>query len=218
MAYYPLSQIKTNLYTDGTEYTTPDGNPYIGFYFLTSTGDLFTGKTPQDTPNFLLSPLRENQGSENINRSSIEQFRVKGAFEPFDIDPDVDPKYLESVFIYDEYTSITGEPPTTTLPYYSPVLPTEQDYSIGEFRRYFCKKSNEIKYIEINKDQYDLLVSRDPQILWQLYKPFYLNWDITGDKQQVAQINKNITELASRRKKLPRLGDYLKNDYLKYYK
>lgn len=218
MAYYPLSQIKTNLYTDGTEYATPNGKPYTGFYFLTSTGELLTGKTPQDTPNFTLSPLRENSGNGDETILAPEEFKIKGAFPPNDIDPDIDPKYLESIYIYNEYVSLTGEPLTTSRPYFSPILPTSQDYSIKEFRRYFCKKINEIKYVEINEDQYDLLVERDDQILWQLYKPFYMNWQISGDKQTVAQINKNITELTSQREKLPKFGDYIRHDYLKYYK
>ena len=54
MSYYPLSQIKTNLYTNGQEFTfTPytPSNSYVGSYWSTSDGKFFTGKTPQDTPN-----------------------------------------------------------------------------------------------------------------------------------------------------------------------
>jgi hypothetical protein len=54
MSYYPLSQIKTNLYTNGQEFTlTPytPSNSYVGYYWSTSDGKFFTGKTPQDTPN-----------------------------------------------------------------------------------------------------------------------------------------------------------------------
>jgi len=217
MAYYPLSQITPNLYTDGTEYETPSGENYTGFYFRTSKGELFTGRTPQDQPNLKLFPQRQNVEFP-LSNESLRRFEVKGAFNPGDTDPDMDPDLLNGpIYIYDEYASFRGYPEPTYLPYYSPSSPTEKDYSVGEFRRYFCKKRNQVIYIEINKIQYDKLIAQDPQIYWQMYKPFFLNWQITGNKQQVAQTNKNITELKSKREKLPKLGDYLKNDYIKYY-
>ena len=47
MPYYPSSQVKTNLYTNGDEFTTSDGAPYVGYYFTNSQGLSYTGKTPQ---------------------------------------------------------------------------------------------------------------------------------------------------------------------------
>lgn len=50
--YYPKSQIKTNLYTNGDEFVfLSNQQPYTGYYFKTSTGQYFTGKTPDDRPN-----------------------------------------------------------------------------------------------------------------------------------------------------------------------
>ena len=63
-----------------------------------------------------------------------------------------------------------------------------------------------------------MLLIKSPDILWQLYAPFNLPWQITGDKEQVARTNKNIVELTSKRLQLPKFGDYLNNNYLKYYK
>ena len=63
-----------------------------------------------------------------------------------------------------------------------------------------------------------MLVVKDPSILWQLYLPFNLPWQITGDKEQVARTNKNIVDLTSQRLRLAKFGDYLNNNYLKYYK
>jgi hypothetical protein len=83
MSYYPLSQIKTNLYTNGTEYTTLDGVAYTGYYFKISTGQLFTGRTPQDQPN------------QELIVSNINSFISEGtalstpAFYTSDPDPDV---------------------------------------------------------------------------------------------------------------------------------
>jgi hypothetical protein len=55
MPYYPLSQIKPNLFTNGGEYvlsTTKEN--YKGPYYELSNGRRYTGGTPQDGPNILL--------------------------------------------------------------------------------------------------------------------------------------------------------------------
>ena len=47
--YYPASQIKTNIYTNGTELVIKsDNQKYIGYYYKTSDGKYFSGKTPDD--------------------------------------------------------------------------------------------------------------------------------------------------------------------------
>jgi hypothetical protein len=116
---------------------------------------------------------------------------------------------LKNINIYD--------PPKSLIPIYNSVLPTKTNYQNGEFRRYFCKKTNEIQYIEIDIPTYNRLVAKDPQILWQLYKPFNITWHLTGNVADVARINFNAVELASKTKGLPMLGDYLKSNYIKYY-
>ena len=56
--YYPKSQIKTNLYTNGNEYTVlSTGDIYQGFYYKISTGEYFTGRTPDDRPNLEIVPI-----------------------------------------------------------------------------------------------------------------------------------------------------------------
>jgi hypothetical protein len=204
--YYPLSQIKTNLYTNGNELTSDPQdifNSYIGYYWKTSKNEFFTGKTPQDKPNiplFLIPILGETQPTDTSN--TISNLNV------FEGNPTLD-----------DYLTLTNTNfnQVNFLPYYNPQQPTQQDYQNGEFRRFFCKKSNEILYIEINKDQYDKLVAKDPQILWQLYLPFNITWQLTGDKQQVARVNKNMVELAIKNLKLPKFNLYIKEDYTKYY-
>ena len=218
MPYYPLSQIKTNLYTDGTEYATSDGVAYKGFYYKTSTGQLFTGKTPQDLPSLELF-IQSTNNPEIVDISKTKnKFRVTPALPADDVDPEVNPDYLENSIIYNEYVFISKPFKESYLPYYLPMTPTQQDYQVGEFRRYFAKKTNEIVYVEINKEQYDLIIAKNPNILWQLYFPFNLSWQIMGDKEQTARTNKNIVDLTSRRLQLPKLGDYLNNNYLKYYR
>ena len=203
--YYPLSQITPNLYTNGNEYSMVSNlaESYSGYFYKTSTGKYYTGKTPQDLPNVELIP--------------ISSYSIKTTPIPLNIPPiNIDQEDIRNT----SYISITNTNVNKVVysPYYNPELPTDQDYQNGEFRRLFCKKSNELQYIEINEETYTKLLAKDPQILWQLYIPFNISWQLTGDKQQVAKTNKNIVELTSKRLQLFRFNEYLKLDYLKYYK
>ena len=48
MAYYPKSQVTTNLYTYGEEYVIQEtGRPYTGPYYKTSKGKFFAGENPE---------------------------------------------------------------------------------------------------------------------------------------------------------------------------
>jgi hypothetical protein len=106
----------------------------------------------------------------------------------------------------------------TTPTFYSPLLPTPQDYQNGEFVRYFICRLNQPLFIEINKTTFDKYKQKDPTISWKLYKPFSLFWVLTGDINQVAQTNKNITELTEQNEKVDGLSIYLKEDWTQYYK
>jgi hypothetical protein len=201
--YYPLSQITSNLYTNGGEYVYKSNQEnYTGYYWKTSSGKIYTGKTPQDIPTSELISANSNPLNPVLQNSSIPVIINQNDFE--------NTNYINVKSIDTSQIALT--------PTYYPTQPTQQDYQIGEFRRYFCKKTNEIQYIEISKDQFDLLVAKDPQILWQLYFPFFIPWDITGTKEQVARVNKNIVDLTMKNLRLPRFNDYIKNDYTKYYR
>ena len=53
MSYYPKSQITTNLYTNGGEFTVQQNNPltvYIGYYWKNSKNQFFAGRTPKEKP------------------------------------------------------------------------------------------------------------------------------------------------------------------------
>jgi hypothetical protein len=203
--YYPKSQITPNLYTNGNEFVlSTTQTVYSGFYYKIATGKIFTGRNPNDRPNIELIPLLNSQ---NI---------------PTPINPNIQSNYVTTVNIFEKNTEIylntTKQLPTSKfIPTFNPTLPTQQDYQIGEFRRYFCKKVNEISYIEIDKDTHDKLVDKDSQIEYSLYIPFYISWQLTGDKQQVARTNKNIVELTMKRLSLPKFNLYLREDYTKYY-
>ncbi len=205
--YYPKSQVKTNLFSNNNFALLATGELYVGPYWQNSLGKYYTGNTPQDRPNQELTPVNSGAGN------------PLGAANTINEDPLVYNEFLttsDDVLVYNSVT--TNKPSLTLIPPYLATLPTEQDYQIGEFRRYFCKKTNEVIYIEISKTTYEALLIKDPNILWQLYYPFNIAWQLTGDKEQVYKTNRNIVELTSQRLKLPRFGDYLNNNYLKYYR
>jgi hypothetical protein len=101
---------------------------------------------------------------------------------------------------------------------YSPLFPTEQDYQVGEFIRYFNIKRNQAIFTEISKNTYTKFKQQSPQVSWRLYRVFSLSWQLTGDINQVAQTNKNITELTESREKVLGLSLYLKENWTQYYR
>jgi hypothetical protein len=203
--YYPKSQITPNLYTNGNEFVlSTTQEVYSGFYYKVSTGKFYTGRNQDDKPNIELLPLITSQ---TISTPTQENFQSN---------------YITTTSIFDAnnetYLNIKSQQPTSKfIPTYLPETPTQQDYQVGEFRRYFCKKTNQIQYIEINQEQFDQLVAKDPQIEFSLYLPFFIDWQLTGDEQQVARVNKNSVDLISFQQKLPNLNQYLRFDYTKYY-
>jgi hypothetical protein len=211
--YYPLSQITPNLYTNGNEFFI-NGESYTGYYFKTSKGKYFTGKTPNDLPNLELFPITQDfwEATAETELTGKSFIQLTDNYDGLVYNNENQDPKSNSI-----YNNLKQQQQITYTPYYNPQQPTQQDYQNGEFRRFFCKKTNEVLYIEINKDQYDKLVAKDPQILWQLYLPFNITWQLTGDEQQVARVNKNMVELAIKNLKLPKFNLYIKEDYTKYY-
>ena len=193
--YYPKSQIKTNLYTNGDEFVfLSSRESYIGYYFKTSTGQYFTGRNQNDNPVLELTSLI----SDTINTN---------------------PNLPEITTLTDyTYNNIIAAPTNIIYkPAYNPNIPTQQDYQIGEYRRYFCKKTNEIIYLEIDQNTFNKLATQSPDIYWQYYLPFFLPWNLTGVKEQVATVNRNIVLLTMKNLPLLQFDAYLKFDFTKYY-
>jgi len=211
--YYPLSQITPNLYTNGNEFFI-NGESYTGYYFKTSKGKYLTGKTPNDLPNLELFPITQDfwEATAETELTGKSFIQLADNYDGLVYNNENQDPKNNSI-----YNNLKPQQQITYTPYYNPQQPTQQDYQNTEFRRFFCKKTNEISYIEINKDQYDKLIAKNPQILWQLYFPFNITWQLTGDEQQVARVNKNMVELAIKNLKLPKFNLYIKEDYTKYY-
>ena len=212
--YYPKSQIKSNLYTSGNEYIVKSsGEPYSGFYYKTSIGKKYTGKTPEDGGNYELIPP-PNYPTTDSYAGNI----LRVALFPSDPDPTVPPgQYIGRTVL--KYTNFKPKSniEDRIVPSYNSPKPTEKDYEIGEYQRYFCKKTNELLYLEINKDTYKKLSSSDPKIASDLYNAISTPWTITGDKQSTFNTNKNIITLIERNQKWYGFTSYFRDRFLQYH-
>lgn len=198
MPYIPKSRIQSNLYTAGKDYVIKNTlEPYTGYYYKIYTGQIFTGKNPDDKPNFPLIPP-PNQPVQ-INQTQV---------------------FIKDNLANENYKALKGINGNNLRnnPQLFFTQPTESDYQLGEFRRYFCKKKNEFIYIEISKSDYDNLVQKNPTINFQMWDPFNISWTLTGEEKQVYYINRNIVLLKEKNEKYYGLGKYLQEKYLRYYK
>ena len=201
MSYYPKNRVKTNLYTEGKEYAVENtGQSYKGYYHKLYTGELFTGKTPSDLPVEKLIELPAIPGELHSDVNFTPVYTSEVAYGNLDYLNITNPSLAEK-----------------NLPYPITPQPTPQDYQLGEFRRYFAKKINEIKFIEINKDTYDNLNSQNSSWLWELYQVFFIPWSISGDKQAIAKTNRNIVMLTMQRLNIYGFNKFLKENYTKFW-
>jgi hypothetical protein len=195
--YYPKSQIKTNLYTSGKEYSlATTKEEYIGYYYEISTGQQFTGKNPQDGPNISL------QSSDSYPNPFIENQSI----------PTEEIVALQST----DYIPL-NVPTVRSIPLFNPTLPTSQDNQNGQFSRYFCKKNNETRYLEIDQNTYKQLQSKDPKIAWDLYTPVIVLWIIQGNQTQVFNSNKATVQAIETNAKWTGFTQYFQDKFLKYY-
>jgi hypothetical protein len=217
--YYPSSQIKTNLYTNGGEYVTKISNKnYIGYYYETSEGKKYAGKTPTSLGQIELIPP-PLVSSEDITYDP-QYVRVAGWENDPDpeIDATVDPLLVNSLSMYNYSNlpkSLENQSRLLPTPYYS--QPTEEEKKIGEYQRYFAKKTNELIYIEISKETYTKFINQDPKVAFDLYECISLSWSIEIDpslgtipillgnnekvEANVDLVNENTVALIERNKK-----------------
>src|SRR5210317_105476 len=198
--YFPKNKIKTNLYAGKGEFYYADNlSPFTGYYYSLYNGKYFEGK----------SPIKGNREIVPASLTETEtQISTLGTLEN------------PSGYSNDKTSLIITNSQVRKLPSFYYPQPTEKDYTTGQFRRYFCKKVNENIFLEINKTDYNALFNKDPNYVFSLYTPLYLYWYLTGDKDQVATINKRVTLQAQNLLQLPSLGKFVENigGYLKLYK
>lgn len=195
MTYYPKSQIKTNLFTEGSQLETiSTGEEYTGYYWQTSKDEYFTGRNPSDGVSIPLqiiaTPPPTKVSLLTYTNNNITYNKLKGV-------------------------NISE---TLNLPYYQKPTPTEENYQIGNLVRHFCKKINENLYIETTKDIYNKIIKKDKGYAYTLYQPFTLVWKISGNRKGVEQINQRIVQTTEFQQKIVGLKEYLNFNYIEFYK
>ena len=217
--YYPKSQILSSQYTNGGELIYDSSKlEYKGYYFKTSNGQYYSGKTPQ-SPNSERLLLLEKQYNDYQNPQIIrdqESLNSTRSLLPKEsvniVGYNLDPSYNYAT--KNKYNN-----KKITAPVNHKVFPTEDDYNLGQFQRYFLKKTNTPLFKEVPQELYLRYTNKDEYVQYDLYLPIKFMWTLTGvDKNTVANINYNILELAERRYKATGLVNYFKNKLTEYYK
>ena len=190
--YFPKSQITPDLYTNGGEFilTTTNQN-YIGYYYKVTNGKILTGKTPEDGDNILL--------------------KVAFVAPPIETETSLQPIQTFPSIYYNKPT------PLKYLPYSSPPSISPTDIEAGKFIRYFAKKTNELKYLEINQTTYTELSTKSQSIAWEIYDSAQIEWLISGPQELVYNKNYQSVQTIEQKQKWYGFSTFLKEDYLKYY-
>ena len=204
--YYPKSQVKTNLYTTGGELIPLNSNtPYKGYYYQTSDGKYFSGKTPNESPTFELVKISPSLPITNLSEDLlVENLPINDYYT-------IEDGYARS-------TRLSFNQPPPSPPKQSYPIVTENDYKLGEFQRYFLKKGNETQFLEISLEDYRKYVSRDRDVMFELYVPIQINWILTGDKEQVYKVNQSIVARTEREQNLPGFTQYFRDRFTQFYK
>lgn len=180
--YLPKSKYTGNLYSNGTLYK--DNSPYFGYYFVTKNGLYFTGNYPGDGPNLPLT--------------NVESL---GEIHDYEYSP-------TRYYIVNNDLDYAQDPTPIFTPQQSFRSPTESDYKVGEYIRYFAKKTNENIYYETQTQ----FASNS------LYIGFEIPWLLTGDKETVYNTNRRMVLLKEQQLQISGLGFFLRDNYIKFYK
>ena len=211
--YYPLSRIKTDLYTRGNAYKLTNGKTYTGRYHLLFDGKAYTGANPVVGSNEELIPITNSVNSLNdiATKPSIPYILATSTNNPSNenLNKALNNQSLEEL-----------------VPYYP--SPSQSDYQIGYFTRYFAKNVTGPGYIlEISNSDYANVKNGAYNDTAVLYETANLLWQLTGPLKDtrisqyqiqggVFDTNKRVTEAKS----LSFIGlvDYIGGEYTKFAK
>lgn len=179
--YFPKSQIKTNLYTNGEEFELKGTKTsYIGDYYSISSGKYYTGKNPNDGRNRELIPINKNNKTPNqINeqnyvdldnisdRSSLEvQVNLVNENDPGQLEADNTLELPEGTN-YDLYQNNNKifyklkQPKPRSIPFPQITNPTNEDITKGFYIKYYVRDIINSSYYEISKETYKGMKSSD---------------------------------------------------------
>lgn len=169
--YFPKNKIKTGLYSNGKEFLYLDNNSeFIGYYYSLYDGTFFEGKSPSEGDKQIIKNTNQK-----IFDNSYDQVLV--------LNGDFSQPSLNSTAVIIPTNQVQNLP----VPYFP--KPSPFDYSIGQFSRYFCKKTNENVFLEINQNDYASLYNQNSNYVYSLYTPFKTYWLISGDYNKVVETN-----------------------------
>jgi len=206
--YIPKNRLITNLQTNQGEFVYKDTLiSYDGYYWKSYDGKYFTGKTPNDSPSVeIILQVNTNTPTDSPTLTIAPFYN-----NIIDNNSEID---LTSEYIPLKNIDIAT---VKLLPSQYYPTPTQDDYNLGAFSRYFVVKANENVYLEVNKDTYDNINNQSPDWAWELYTPIFILWTLTGERDNVFITNRNITQLTEQRLKRRGLQEFLKRNYLKFY-
>jgi hypothetical protein len=210
--YIPKNRIITNLQTPQNEFVYKGTSVfYNGFYWKSYDGKFFTGKNPNETPSVEIEQIISLFDPEN----TIQKVQTSVLSIDF-VDENIDYGNIYDYFLLKNQN--VNSPEIKFLPSQYYPTPTPSDYNLGVFTRYFVVKANENIYLEVNEDTFNNIQNKSADWAWELYTPFSLPWTLTGERDTVFITNRNITQLTEQRLKRRGLQEFLKSNYLKFYK
>ena len=201
--YYSPQKIETDLYTKGKEFYYLNGEEYIGYYWSKSNGTFFTGHNPN--ADIIKEIFKKKKEHKNNTPKERLQYVPSSSIDDNPLIKD-----------YNYLTGNSNKSRLLPLPFYP--NPTEEDYYLGSFNRYFVIKYNENAFVEINKSYFEAFNNKSPNVVWEYYNPFIVSWQLTGTKENVAKTNKNMVLLIEQVMNRKGLQQFLKENYLKFYK
>lgn len=160
--YYTKAQITTGLITNGLEWMFLDTTEYTGQYHKYSSGEVFSESTFIDGKSRKLIPYVDVKKLGSMDSLGL------------DISKNYEYNLIKNVDIKKTFVPNAGQ-----------VEITEKDLKRLYFERYFAYKRNDGRVLELTKEDYGKVGSKDglSDILWE---PFKLRWKIRGpDRKSV---------------------------------
>ncbi len=198
--YYPKSQIQTNLYTNGEEFAIKgQSSYYIGYYWKTSQGKYYTGKTPDSGENLILvsnvkeysdnyTPKTENEVTvDSIIIFDEEGFGDADRVYSFDLTMANEVRAMQ----YENARSITPQNQRRIPQYYKTLPPSNAQVN---YLRYFAKQNNAPIFIETSKETYNKFSSNDPMMATDLYTILPVPWSIEENASLINRFTVNKIE------------------------
>lgn len=210
--YYPLTRIKTDLYTRGNVYRLPNGKAYVGKYYITYKGEAFTGANPVVGTNQPLSRIQGSPDSNSPTTSLNSNLTGNLRYNDYNIAISQNTNGLARTNLQD------------IKPYYP--IPVDLDYQVGYFTRYFAKIVTGPGYIfEISQSDYANIQNNNLPINFRVYETTNMLWQLTGPltdtrvsqyqiKGGIITTNKRVTEQKSLSFK--GLVEFIGGDYTKF--